>query len=251
MQGIVDLFDYDYQPIFGGEVLGRDDTEVTWVMGNYPPGYDPSAFFRIGPIVSANNQRPEGTPQTVTEAIYLHCNGLNGPVKDDVRFQYIEDGKIAEPIFWKTNTETNAEMITYTDGLKRDINAGQLPSLRDEKILIYFNELDRANVYKKTGQLFRAQSIIDNAKRELFRYGIPIPRQRPMYTYNVPAPTVGGIDQYPGEPTAQDIFDANENKQIQDKIRAQTEAKGAALGSQRLINNQVSENPPQVSKKDM
>lgn len=164
------LQEKDY--VVGVPILPRVDDEPYWVDGPYPPGFDPPAFFHIGPIVSANNQRPEAPPGCAKGAIALVIDGLPMPIDSDTRFIASMSSKLAEVKTWKTNSTLQAEFDTYADGVRKNqmIDASA-PSRRQEA------EDEVKSLYKRAAALRRAAEF-DNRQFQRRYAGIP-PDERP------------------------------------------------------------------------
>lgn len=126
------LQDKDYA--IGVPILPRQDDESQyWVDGVYPPGFDPPPFLRIGPIVSANNQRPEGYPSCAQGAVALVVDGLPRPIDSDTRFIAALSSKLAETQHWKTNSLLQSEFDVYSDGVRKNVMRDvAAPSMRQE-----------------------------------------------------------------------------------------------------------------------
>lgn len=139
-------------------ILETVQDEVSWSWGPYPAGFAPPAFFEAGSVVSANNQRPAAWPGGAFAPISLCTPYLPKPIDSDTRFLAKPSYALPETVYWKTNSELQAEMDTYADGVHKNKMVDPVNPNRRAQVMNQYNYLIKeAGMYKKAADEAKAQ----------------------------------------------------------------------------------------------
>jgi hypothetical protein len=145
----------------GFAVLEPPKEEIQWKMGPWVDGFDPQVLGpRVGPVMSANNRRPDQYPVFVQDGVNMVAQHGPIPFKDEILFARSYRGNVPIPESIPTNTELNLAKQTLPDGVPMH----QVPSLgteltRKRNMAADTNMRNRAAFLRQNGLSRQAQDL--------------------------------------------------------------------------------------------